>query len=106
VSLSGAPLATKPVPEIPQPGPAGPEGTEAGIAAFLGWLSRTLEPAYGFGSLFRFKAKFHPEYTTLYMAFPDFSALPRIGMALARAYLPEVSARERVVLARALGRRD
>ncbi len=101
VSLSGAPLATKPVPEN-----AEPEGTEAGIAAFLAWLSRTLEPAYGFGSLFRFKAKFHPEYTTLFMAFPDFSALPRIGMALARAYLPEVSARERMVLARALGRRD
>ncbi len=111
VSLSGAPLATKPVPEDKQPvdtqsGDTEPEGTEAGIAAFLVWLSRTLEPAYGFGSLFRFKAKFHPEYTTLFMAFPDFSALPRIGVALARAYLPEVSTKESMVLARVLGRRD
>ncbi|WP_120522599.1 DUF2156 domain-containing protein [Arthrobacter celericrescens] len=101
VSLSGAPLATKPV-----PADAEPEAPAAGIAAFLAWLSRTLEPAYGFGSLFRFKAKFHPEYSTLFMAFPDFSALPRIGMALARAYLPEVSTKERMVLARVLGRRD
>jgi len=101
VSLSGAPLATKPV-----PADAAPEAPAAGIAAFLAWLSRTLEPAYGFGSLFRFKAKFHPEYSTLFMAFPDFSALPRIGMALARAYLPEVSTKESMVLARVLGRRD
>jgi lysylphosphatidylglycerol synthetase-like protein (DUF2156 family) len=77
-----------------------------GIAAFLAWLSRTLEPAYGFGSLFRFKAKFHPEYSTLYMAFTDVSALPGIGVALARAYLPDVSTRESMVLARLLGRRD
>ena len=40
------------------------------------------------------------------MAFPDIAALPGIGVALARAYLPEVGPRESMGLARALGRRD
>ncbi|MGW9413120.1 bifunctional lysylphosphatidylglycerol flippase/synthetase MprF [Arthrobacter cupressi] len=101
VSLSGAPLAANTA-----PGAAGGASRGAGIDAFLGWLSKTLEPAYGFGSLFRFKAKFHPEYSTLFMAFPDIAALPGIGVALARAYLPEVGPRESMGLARALGRRD
>ncbi|MGG5173913.1 bifunctional lysylphosphatidylglycerol flippase/synthetase MprF [Pseudarthrobacter sp. J1763] len=102
LSLSGAPLATKPADVAPE----ADQAPSTDIAAFQAWLSRTLEPAYGFGSLFRFKAKFHPEYSTLYMAFPDLAALPTIGMALARAYLPDVSTREGVVLARTLGRKD
>ncbi|MDP5227663.1 MULTISPECIES: phosphatidylglycerol lysyltransferase domain-containing protein [Arthrobacter] len=101
MSLSGAPLATKPLAPGEEAEPAG-----AGVDAFLGWLSRTLEPAYGFSSLFRFKAKFHPEYVTLYMAYPDALSLPGIGVSLARAYLPDVSTRETVALARMLGRKD
>ncbi|MFJ3959256.1 phosphatidylglycerol lysyltransferase domain-containing protein [Arthrobacter sp. NPDC090010] len=99
MSLSGAPLATKPLP----PGTEAAAG-KAGVDAFLAWLSRTLEPAYGFSSLFRFKAKFHPEYVTLSMAYPDVLALPGIGVSLARAYLPDVSTRETMALARMLGR--
>lgn len=101
LSLSGAPLATK-----PGSAAGNEDGRGAGIAAFLAWLSRTLEPAYGFGSLFRFKAKFHPQYSTLFMALPDIAALPVVGVALARAYLPDVSTRQSMVLARVLGRRD
>ncbi|QTF70716.1 phosphatidylglycerol lysyltransferase domain-containing protein [Arthrobacter woluwensis] len=101
MSLSGAPLATKPA----APGAEEPEDV-AGMDAFLAWLSRTLEPAYGFSSLFRFKAKFHPEYVTLSMAYQDVLALPGIGVALGKAYLPDVSTREAVALARSLGRKD
>ncbi|MBO9705234.1 MAG: DUF2156 domain-containing protein, partial [Arthrobacter sp.] len=101
MSLSGAPLATKPT----APGTEEPEEV-AGMDAFLAWLSRTLEPAYGFSSLFRFKAKFHPEYVTLSMAYQDVLALPGIGVALGKAYLPDVSTREAVALARSLGRKD
>ena len=101
MSLSGAPLATKPT----VPGAEEPE-ERAGMDAFLAWLSRTLEPAYGFSSLFRFKAKFHPEYVTLSMVYQDVLALPGIGVALGKAYLPDVSTREAVALARILGRKD
>lgn len=104
LSLSGAPLATKPLATKPGSGAGSTEGRATGIAAFLAWLSKTLEPAYGFGSLFRFKAKFHPEYRTLFMALPDIAALPTVGVALARAYLPEVSTRQSMTLARTLGR--
>ncbi|ROS29105.1 lysylphosphatidylglycerol synthetase-like protein (DUF2156 family) [Rathayibacter sp. PhB127] len=99
VSLSGAPLATAPVPEGEQP----PEPTA--LSGLLEFLARTLEPAYGFTSLFRFKAKFHPRYEGLWMAYPDALQLPRIGAAIGRAYLPDVSPREALAFARALGAR-
>ncbi|QHC59491.1 DUF2156 domain-containing protein [Rathayibacter sp. VKM Ac-2760] len=97
VSLSGAPLATAPVPEGQEP----PEPTA--LSGLLEFLARTLEPAYGFTSLFRFKAKFHPRYEGLWMAYPDALQLPRIGAAIGRAYLPDVSPREALAFARALG---
>ncbi|KQP97609.1 MULTISPECIES: bifunctional lysylphosphatidylglycerol flippase/synthetase MprF [unclassified Rathayibacter] len=99
LSLSGAPLAVAPVEEGQQP----PEPTV--LSRLLEFLARTLEPAYGFTSLFRFKAKFHPRYAGLWMAYPDALQLPRIGAALGRAYLPDVSAREALAFARALGAR-
>jgi phosphatidylglycerol lysyltransferase len=98
LSLSGAPLAAKPVP----PGEAPPEAT--GMTRLLEFLARTLEPAYGFSSLFRFKAKFNPDYETISMAYPDPLALPAIGMAIGRAYLPEVSPKEAFALVRTLSR--
>ncbi|NQX04158.1 DUF2156 domain-containing protein [Rathayibacter sp. VKM Ac-2856] len=100
VSLSGAPLATAPVPEGQEP----PEPTA--LSGLLEFLARTLEPAYGFTSLFRFKAKFHPRYAGLWMAYPDALQLPRIGAAIGRAYLPDVSPREALAFARALGARS
>ncbi|PRB07830.1 hypothetical protein CQ047_13105 [Microbacterium sp. MYb72] len=74
------------------------------MSELLSWLGRVLEPAYGFRSLLRFKAKFNPEYRPLYMAYPDPGRLPAIGLALARAYLPHVTASEYLALARTLRR--
>jgi lysylphosphatidylglycerol synthetase-like protein (DUF2156 family) len=98
LSLSGAPLAAKPL----APGEEPPEPTA--MSRLLEFLATTLEPAYGFSSLFRFKAKFNPEYETISMAYPDALALPSIGVAIGRAYLPEVSPREAVALVRTLTR--
>lgn len=100
LSLSGAPLATKPL--APGEEPAAPTP----MTRLLDWLGQTLEPAYGFSSLFRFKAKFNPEYETISMAFPDPLALPAIGVAIGRAYLPEVSPKEALALVRTLARAD
>lgn len=96
LSLSGAPLATKPV--VDGAAPADP-GT---MDRLLGFLARTLEPAYGFASLFKFKSKFNPTYETIYMAYPDPVALPAIGSAIGKAYLPDANAREYLALARTL----
>ncbi|MWV59604.1 bifunctional lysylphosphatidylglycerol flippase/synthetase MprF [Rathayibacter sp. VKM Ac-2754] len=99
VSLSGAPLAVAPL----EAGQEAPEPTV--LSRLLEFLARTLEPAYGFTSLFRFKAKFHPRYAGLWMTYPDALQLPRIGAALGRAYLPDLSAREALAFARTLGAR-
>jgi len=95
LSLSGAPLAVK-------PGVDPAEREETTMTALLAWLGRVLEPAYGFTSLFRFKSKFNPRYDTIYMAYADPAALPAIGLAIGKAYLPEVSPKEYVALARTL----
>lgn len=96
VSLSGAPLAEKPL----EPGEEAPEPTV--MTQLLGWLAGVLEPAYGFTSLFRFKAKFNPEYHTIYMAYADPAQLPAIGLAIGKAYLPEVSPQEYLALVKTL----
>ncbi|MGJ4845699.1 bifunctional lysylphosphatidylglycerol flippase/synthetase MprF [Leifsonia sp. Le1] len=96
LSLSGAPLATKPV--VDGEAPADPTTMDR----LLGFLGRTLEPAYGFASLFKFKSKFNPTYETIYMAYPDPVALPAIGSAIGKAYLPDAHAREYLALARTL----
>jgi phosphatidylglycerol lysyltransferase len=98
LSLSGAPLATKPLAAGVEP----PEQTV--MTRLLEFLGKTLEPAYGFSSLFRFKAKFNPDYETMSMAYPDPLALPTIGLAIGRAYLPDVSPKEAVALVRTLSK--
>lgn len=95
-SLSGAPLAEKPL----APGEDAPEPTV--MTRLLAWLGKVLEPAYGFTSLFRFKSKFNPEYHTIYMAYADPAQLPTIGLAIGKAYLPEVSPKEYLALAKTL----
>ncbi|MFD1213256.1 bifunctional lysylphosphatidylglycerol flippase/synthetase MprF [Arthrobacter sp. GCM10027362] len=98
VSLSGAPLARSAGP--PRSGdPGGPDvpGPPA-LDTFLDWLGSALEPVYGFRSLMAFKEKFQPGYQPLFLLYPDPAALPRIGNAVARAYLPDVSVRQSVVL--------
>lgn len=54
-------------------------------------LGTTLEPAYGFRSLQRFKAKFQPEYQPMFLLYADSAALPAIGRAIALAYVPGAS---------------
>jgi lysylphosphatidylglycerol synthetase-like protein (DUF2156 family) len=91
LSLSGAPLARmdrgEPIP---------------GLQKLLDAVGRRLEPVYGFRSLLAFKAKFQPEYRPLYLAYPETAALPAIGNAIARAYLPDLSPGQAATLARAL----
>ncbi|KJL24905.1 Phosphatidylglycerol lysyltransferase [Microbacterium azadirachtae] len=89
LSLSGAPLATKPGQEVTEP---------TVMDRLLAWLGEILEPAYGFTSLFRFKSKFNPRYETIYMAYADPAQLPRIGMAIGSAYLPEATPQEYLAL--------
>lgn len=96
LSLSGAPLAQAPL-------AAGQEAAPSTVmTGLLEFLAKALEPAYGFTSLFRFKAKFNPEYKTIYMAYPDPLALPAIGTAIGKAYLPTVSPAEALALIRTL----
>ncbi|CAN5146199.1 DUF2156 domain-containing protein [soil metagenome] len=89
MSLSAAPLARRPG-----------EAEDGATERLLAFLSRSLEPAYGFQSLFAFKQKFKPELRPLLMAYPDPLALPAIGTALARAYLPTLTLRQTVSMLR------
>ncbi len=79
MSLSGAPLAHEYPPDA------------RAIAALSDRLAELLEPVYGFGSLHRFKEKFHPRYETLWLLYRDEADLARIGPALVRAFLPEAT---------------
>jgi lysylphosphatidylglycerol synthetase-like protein (DUF2156 family) len=82
VSLSGAPLA-----RAPGDAPAAP------LERLLDSFGGAMEPFYGFRSLHSFKTKFKPRYAPMYLAYRDEADLPRIGVALARAYLPDTSLR-------------
>jgi lysylphosphatidylglycerol synthetase-like protein (DUF2156 family) len=81
VSLSAAPLAKAPA-EL------GDTSDRQVLQELLDVLGRTLEPYYGFQSLFAFKQKFQPEHQSMYLVFPDETALVEIGVAVARAYVP------------------
>jgi lysylphosphatidylglycerol synthetase-like protein (DUF2156 family) len=85
VSLSGAPLA-----RAPDAAPAAP------LERLLDSFGGAMEPYYGFRSLHSFKTKFKPRYEPMYLAYRDEADLPRIGVALARAYLPDTSLRSLV----------
>ncbi|ALG15167.1 hypothetical protein AOZ06_30140 [Kibdelosporangium phytohabitans] len=91
LSLSGAPLAR-----------SREGGHSCLVERALESLGKLMEPYYGFRSLHAFKAKFQPRRVPLYLAFRDEADLPRIGLALSRAYLPDVRLRE---LVRRLSRR-
>lgn len=93
MSLSAAPLARS------QDAAADTGRTQR----LLGFLARTLEPVYGFASLLAFKQKFQPEFRSLLMVYPDPLALPAIGFALARAYLPSMSLKQSIRFVRSLG---
>ncbi|HEY5882615.1 MAG TPA: DUF2156 domain-containing protein [Nakamurella sp.] len=86
VSLSGAPLARS----------ADETGGETPVEKFLDTLGEQLEPVYGFRSLHAFKGKFQPRFSPMYMAFRDEGDLPRIGIAITRAYLPTAGLRDMI----------
>jgi len=88
VSLSGAPLARTDTSVHP---PA--------VERLLDSLGAVMEPHYGFRSLHAFKSKFSPRYEPLYLAYRDDGDLPRIGVALTRAYLPDAGMRDLMKLA-------
>jgi lysylphosphatidylglycerol synthetase-like protein (DUF2156 family) len=92
LSLSGAPLA-----RIDR----GAAQTVP-LQRVLDVAGKALEPVYGFRSLLAFKAKFQPQYFPLYMCYPDPAALPAIGNAIGRAYLPHTNAAQMVRLSRKL----
>lgn len=98
LSLSAAPLAQ--APEVRTIDPAAPAD---GVQNLLDLVGGVLEPVYGFRSLLRFKRKFGPELHPLVLAYPDPVALPAIGVAVVRAYLPDLSLRQAVALARGRG---
>ncbi|WP_207926429.1 bifunctional lysylphosphatidylglycerol flippase/synthetase MprF [Actinocrispum wychmicini] len=93
VSLSGAPLARS--------RECGPGHV---LERALESLGKLMEPYYGFRSLHAFKAKFQPRRVPLYLAFRDEADLPRIGLALSRAYLPDLRLRELTKLARKMSK--
>jgi len=90
LSLSAAPLASS---------SDAPPASE-GVQSLLDLVGGVLEPVYGFRSLLRFKAKFGPDLHPLVLAYPDPVALPAIGIAVVRAYLPDLSVRQAVALVR------
>ncbi|MET4901591.1 DUF2156 domain-containing protein [Paenarthrobacter sp. CC6] len=98
ISLSGAPLAQPPHSDRTTDPPPVPTGMDR----LLDQLGTTLEPIYGFRSLLGFKAKFQPRYVPLYMLYPDPAALPAIGNAVTRAYLPKMRFGQGLSLARTL----
>ena len=85
MSLSAAPLATAPEETAGQ-------SDQVVLQRLLDFLGDALEPYYGFRSLFAFKSKFQPRHEPMYLVFPDEVALLEIGLAIARAYLPDASA--------------
>jgi len=95
MSLSAAPLAqTRAASPASASAEPGEERRESAVERILEFLADSLEPVYGFRSLLEFKRKFQPELVPLIMAYPDATALPTIGLALTRAYLPSTSVRD------------
>ena len=96
LSLSGAPLAHS----------NDGDDDNADVAVLdrgLDLLGQALEPYYGFRSLHHFKAKFNPRVDPVYLCFRDEADLPRIGLAIGRAFLPGATTRQLAALARSGG---
>ena len=93
VSLSGAPLVRT------GGGPVPP------VQRLLDRMGTIMEPLYGFHSLYAFKAKFQPRRVPLYLTYRSTAELPRIGVAILRAYLAKPSAAGRRAAPFVLGRR-
>lgn len=97
ISLSAAPLARAPE-------HLAASGEQRTLQRLLDFLGDALEPYYGFRSLLAFKAKFQPRFEPLYLVFPDEAALAEIGLAIARAYLPDATTWDWLAMARTMER--
>ena len=97
LSLSGAPLTRS----APADG-----GASSPFDPLLNLLASVLEPAYGFGSLHAYKRKFKPRAVPMYLAVPDLVDLPTVGIAIARAYLPDLKPSQTARFAHVLMNRD
>ena len=94
MSLSVAPLARR----------SRIAGRRTLLERTLDVMSAVLEPTYGFRSLLAFKAKFQPEFKPVYLVYSRPADLAAISMAISRAYLPNLHARQAVGLLRNLSR--
>jgi lysylphosphatidylglycerol synthetase-like protein (DUF2156 family) len=56
-----------------------------------------MEPCYGFRSLHAYKSKFQPRREPLHLMYRRGTDLPRIGVALLRAYLTKTPVPNRIV---------
>ncbi|HMM41526.1 MAG TPA: DUF2156 domain-containing protein [Thermomicrobiales bacterium] len=95
----GAPfvsLATAPLARVAR------EGDQAGaVERAVAGMAGLIEPFYAIRSLFEFKSKFSPRWEPVYIAYPGAGALPKIGYAIMRAYLPNLGLDElRALVAR------
>lgn len=95
LSLSGAPLAHSNL-----------SAERTGLDRLLDYLGARMEPLYGFRSLLTFKAKFRPLFVPMYLVTPDSGKLASIGLAVARAYIPEMKAKDVVGMIQAMGSRN
>ena len=79
-SLGGVPLATT--------------GDRTGTAQrAMGWAYERGGSVYAAKGLFRFKDKFDPDWQPMHLAYPRTADLPRIGVAVLRAFLPRGTVR-------------
>ena len=88
ISLSGAPLAESGQCEEPED----LRDSHFAYAPVLDVMGNAMEPVYGFRSLLAYKKKFQVRFVPLYLAIPDIAQAPSVGLAIARAYLPGMSA--------------
>lgn len=91
ISLSGAPLANS---GLCEENPKLAMTPAVDIAPLLDAVSTMMEPMYGFRSLLAFKKKFQARFVPMYVALPDLGDGPAVSLALARAYVPHMGARE------------
>lgn len=92
MSLSVAPLARRSV----------DNGQDGLLGKGLDRVAAVLEPAYGFGSLAEFKAKFAPRFEPVYLVYGRVADLPDIAVAISRAYLPQIGVRDALRIGRLL----
>lgn len=90
VSLSGSPLNKM---------RKSPEGSNL-LFHLIDLTGETLEPDYGFRSLYNFKCRFLPAEEHIFLCYPDSVRLPQIGMACLHAYMPDLTVGEALGLLR------